>query len=339
MKKRMTSLLALLLALCLCVGLTACGGGGIDEEDAEEFLPDDLIEFAAVWEYEDGSGYIVIYANYRYDLADPDGSTWFEGVYTVASDSLELLGEDGEPMLTVSFTDDGRLMTDGGDFLFSSTLPEEPGELPNDGPTGNWLAEHGLEDNFYIDAPITYLEDGGVYLDGSDYLLTPTWWSVVSESDTVTDGYREMRFTAICYFPAEDHEGLGFDYVPDCRCALFDQYTGLWLPATNDGSLTGDSDDTSYYVIDSGDSHYDIDITNSVSWEFDVDQDYAVMTRSYTVRFPAGYDGLLLCMQAEPADAGDYSSYEALCSDSPSLSTPDDIPGCDLSNALICPIR
>ncbi|MGN1031238.1 MAG: hypothetical protein ACI4PQ_06505, partial [Butyricicoccaceae bacterium] len=121
------------------------------------------------------------------------------------------------------------------------------------------------------------------------------------------DGLREIQFDAICYIPKSSIGAFQQTQI-EVSSGLYDYYTGAALPAsaTHDNSERGDN----YYLhtIEWNGESVEIEFAVSSDWQYYVGDWVCVVTRSYIVYLPEGYDGLVLAAEPEPDNRSDYDN-------------------------------
>lgn len=290
--------------------------------------PHELEEYLGTWQYI-GSGKLVRFEEDGYwtihtEEGDDYGNYEYDGSGIRAND---VLGEFDQYYL---LDEDGNLTDNDGNILewVAETAPI-------------WFDEHGLFANYTMDQGTVTLDHGGAYYNntGDEYILCPVEWEVIKDSDNNTqDGYREMEFTAICYFNSEDNPNFSGEIWNSCNSELYDRYTGFWLPAFSTYHDTERGENYYHYTIDSDGYNYEIEYNFSTEWKEAGDY-YSVLYKSYFVRIPENYDGLMFCMQPECASYSLKKRAEGQENAVTSFITAEDVVGFDMENTLICNIN
>lgn len=121
----MKKYLWLLIALALCVALSACGETTEAEDTASreiettEEVAGDAGDFLGMWEYFDHPSGITIEEDGTYTLWSSEGCD-YEAQWELMEDCLLLYSTNGGEETTLSFDADGNLLDEAGDMLFAT---------------------------------------------------------------------------------------------------------------------------------------------------------------------------------------------------------------------------
>lgn len=292
-KRYLAILLTLLITLLMALGLSACSN-----EDKKQAAPSKKTDnnnnlIGGLWLH--GEGKIALTFDGIISFMLETENATITGTYSYDGKVIKLYDKD-ELIYTGSKDRDELITFDNMDGYFYRE------ELNSESDTEELLVPYFEENNLFCNYELGMgaqaVDKGSVYYkeDGSAYILARSDWEVFKTSDTIAqDGYREIEFTAICYFPAEYNPNLAGKYKYSTTSALCDYYTGLELPAGNTAGSTGPGQNYHNYSFDVFGETVNVEYDYVVSWRDNEGNYLHVMEKNYTVRFPASYDGLVFC--------------------------------------------
>lgn len=299
---------ALLLAVVLCLGLAACGGAGEAPEEPEE-VGGDISEYVGLWEYVDENLWLMIYEDETWESLNDQEAVIEWGTVLVDEAGITLCLDGSDDMLLLTPTEYGELIVGDNEGVLIPVDSIQP--LP-------CFTRYDLEINAEMDAGTYLLENGICIWDEANpdesCATGDSYWEVIKNYDETHDGIREIQFDAICYIP---QSSLRADCRFSTKSELYDFYTGMWLTAA---STSGNSDrGDNYYVhtIDWNGQSETIEFAYSTDWQTNVGDWAYVLTKSYVVYLPEGYDGLIFAANPMPDNYSDNETMEQLDSISP----------------------
>ena len=260
----------------------------------------DISEYVGLWEYVDEDVWIGIYEDATWECFDDQGNAFQFGTLSVDSTGITFYMDESDETMRFERTESGDLVDSENDGVLvpTDTMPSVP-----------YFSRYGLEINAVMDMG-TYLLEGGVcsYInDGENYSTGDCYWEVIKKYDETHDGIREIQFDALCYVPQSDQEIITYT-----ESQLYDFYTGKWLTAA---STKGNSDrGENYYLhtIDWNGQSVAIEYAFSTDWQENVGDWEYVLTKSYVVYLPEGYDGLVFAAESKPDNFEDEEKLEQL---------------------------
>lgn len=339
--KHLSKCLALVLAAALVLGLAACG---------KDTTGDDWRASGVVTDYgtiaRDGERVPVCIclstenAGFYYDR---DEQVWFDGVeFPMAladaltayrSTSFDDLDGDGQSDVTMIFDHgDGSttelvwLWYDDTGFEFEPVLSSVTSGTP-------YFEANDLDMNARVDGG-TYVLTNGVcsyHGTGDGYTVGDVYWEVTKTRDETHDGMREIEFDAYCYIPAESVPAFTTEFISVTNSELYDYYTGMWLTASSAYNNTERGDNHYIHTVTWNGETYEIEFFYSTSWEKTGDWSN-VLTKSYAVYLPEGYDGLVFAAEPQPDNYRDTAKRDQLDSICPEA----DILNCATVDAHNC---
>lgn len=290
--------------------------------------PHELEEYLGTWQYVDGGELIRFEEDGSWIIEGGAGN--ISGNYEYDGSGIRATDASGEFVQYYLLDKNGYLKDNDGNAMERIAAAAEI-----------WFDDHGLFANYTMDQGTVTLDNGGAYFNstGSKYTRCPVEWEVTKNSDNYTqDGYREIEFTAICYFRGEDKPNYSEETWNSCDSGIYDRYTGFWLPDFSTYHDTERGENYYYYTIDSDGYNYEIEYNFSTEWKETGDY-YSVLYKSYFVRIPENYDGLMFCMQPECASYSLRKRAEGQENTVTSFITADEVVGFDMENTLICNIN
>lgn len=323
MKKQKTtrSLLATLTML-VCFLCTACGGSGSSSSSgglsgfgsfgslgsSNNTVDDDgrnsggISKYVGLWEYVDENLWLRIYDDETWEFLNEQG-------VAIAFGSLSM----DETGITLYFDDTGEEVMQLDLSVSGDLLDGETGGVLVPAESFQYFTRHGLEINAAMGMGTYLIEDGfGSYADksGSGYTTGDCYWEVYKNYDETSDGIREIQFDAVCYVPYSSLGDFDGDYKCSIRHQLYDFYTGKWFTRIDEYKTSTRGDD--YYVHSiTWNGHSDIiELTRSHDWQRDVGEWAVIMTASYHVYMPEGYDGLVFAAEPLPDNYEDFVQFD-----------------------------
>lgn len=307
---------ALLLAVVLCLGLTACG---YDYPiSGEDWRTTGIVRDSGTITRngEDTEVLLCVHASDATFYYDTEDQVLFDSVdypITLESDAWEAfqsidfadLNGDGNSDVTMKFDDGGSELVivwfwDAEEgYVFREDLSTL---IPVDSIQSRvpYFTRNGLEINAAMDKGTYLLKDGVCsYANlGDGYSTGDCYWEVIKNYDCTHDGIRELQFDAICYIPWPSIGTFNQKYITSVSCELYDFYSGMWFTAATayGNSTRGEN----YYIhtIDWNGQSKTIEFAYSTDWQDNVGNWGKVLTKSYVAYLPEGYDGLVFA--AEP---------------------------------------
>ncbi len=297
-----------------------------------------LSDLEGVWDSPADEAYVLFYGDLTWDIVSYEGEITASGNYDFLGREI-IMYIDGEA-LSLRWSGDTELTGEDGSLSyvcsFDSPVYEELRALVASGSV--CFEAKGYDINYEADSGGVYLPDmmAAYTEDGSFYETLPITMGVIIDSVTDSgDGFVEIVFTENVLLSAADYpsEMLTNNSSLSVTTVLCDYYTGYWL---TEGSTTGNSsrgDNYYYYEYESQGRTVSVEYSYSTEWMPGLGGDF-ILSKQYSVRMPADYDGLVF------VHAGchpDYESYAAgLQSEPAGLGTVDDV---RLETALICRIH
>ena len=324
-KLAVTALIVLALAAALVLGLAACG---------KDTTGDDWRASGVVTDYgtitRDGERVPVCIclstenAGFYYDK---DEQVWFDGVEfpmtfedaetAYSSTSFDDLDGDGQSDVTMIFDHgDGSttelvwLWYDDTGFEFEPVLSSVTSGTP-------YFEANNLDINARVDGG-TYVLANGVcsyHGTGDGYAVGDVYWEVTKTRDETHDGMREIEFDAYCYVPDESVPAFTTEFISVTSSELYDYYTGMWFTASTAYNNTERGDNHYIHTVSWNGETYEIEFFYSTSWEKTGDWNN-VLTKSYVVYLPEGYDGLVFAAEPQPdnfRDSGKRDQLDSIC--------------------------
>lgn len=288
-RKKYVTIMLMLLAILL----VGCGDTKKSAEDAEMIkLYNKSIE--GEWLYADGQRIMNFDGIKAYSYKNQEKT--IRGTYSYDGKLLKLY-EKGKLILSGEKNSDGVFEFVGMDGYFYQNISEEDAA----GSANYELAyfeKNNLSCNFEMGSGATYLENGSSYYknDGSSFSMAPVDWEIYKSSDQNTgDGYREVGFTAICYFPEIYNPNLSGASKYGCSFSMCDYYTGFELPSSVNFGNTSLGENFYHYEFEVNSEPIQLDYNYSTEWKNDIGDYSHTLIVSFWVRMPVDYDGLVFC--------------------------------------------
>ena len=271
----------------------------------------EISEYTGLWEYVDENLWLRIYDDETWEFLNDQEDVIACGALWVGEDGITLYFEDTDDVLQLDRAGNGDLLDSENDGML---VPVD--SIQSSVP---YFSRNGLEINAVMDTGTYLLEDGVCsYANlGDDYSTGDCYWEVIKNYDQTHDGIREIQFDAICYIPWSSLGTFNQKYITSVNCELYDFYSGMWFTAatTYGDSTRGEN----YYVhtIDWNGQSETIEFAYSTDWQHNVGDWAEVLTKSYMVYLPEGYDGLIFAAEPKPDNFSDNEKLAQLDSISP----------------------
>lgn len=292
---------ALLLAVVLCLGLTACGG-------SDDAAGGDISEYVGLWEYVDENLWLRIYEDETWESLNDQEDVIEYGTVLVDEAGITLCLDGTDDMLPLTPAENGDLIVGENEGVLVP-VDSIQSRVP-------YFTRNGLEINAEMDAGTYSLENGCCsYAKNSPdatYTLGDCYWEVVKNDDQTHDGIREIQFDTICYVPESSVGTFNGEYSFGVMSSLYDYYSGMWL---TDSAIHGNSsrgDNYYVYTIDWNGQSQTIEYAYSVDWTKNDGGWKYIMTKSYVVYLPEDYDGLVFAVHPEADTYEGHAKYQEL---------------------------
>ena len=290
----------------------------ISEDDTAEAIDNSsLDEYVGLWEYLDENLWLRIHEDATWEFVNDQDEVIESGTLWADETGVTLHFDGSGDVLQLDRTVSGDLMDIAND---GSLFPVEA--IQSSAP---YFTRNGLEINAAMDMGTFLLEDGVCNYSGlgDGYSRDDCYWEVIKNADYTHDGIREIQFDAICYIPESSIPYFDQQYFTVTSSELYDFNTGMWLTAASayDNSNRGEN----YYLhtVSWKGSSYLIEFAYSTDWTYDVGDWGMVLTKSYIVYLPEGYDGIIFAAEVQPDNYKDCAKRMQLDSISPEASIMD----------------
>lgn len=287
-KKKYVALVLMILAVLL----VGCGDSKKSAEEAEMIkLYNKSIE--GEWLYADGEGVINFDGVKEYSYIKQEKT--IKGSYQYDGKLLKLY-EKEKLLLSGEKNSDGLLEFVGMDGYFYQGASEDDAN-PSDFEL-SYFEKNNLNCNFEMGSAATYLKNGSSYYkeDGSSFSLAPVDWEIgITRDQNTGDGFRELEFTAICYFPEMYNPNLSGASKYGCSFSMCDYYTGFELPSSVNFGNAKRGENFYHYEFEANHEPVQVDYSYSTEWENDIGEYSHTLTVKFWVRIPVNYDGLVFC--------------------------------------------
>ena len=247
--------LAVLLAVLLCLSLTACGDSS-DDVTGDDWRTSGVVAAEGTITHE-GEGSVKVLVTVGPESAafyrDEPEQELFDSVsfpVTVedANDdgtgfdiSFDDITGDGESDVVVTFQHADMSTTqmvwfwDADErYVFEPDYScfHENG-VQTDLTDTPYFSDNGLQINAAVNTGTYLLENGVACYSGlgDGYERNDCYWEVIKHSDQSHDGIREIQFDAICYIPESSIPYFTEQYITNTDSELYDYYTGMWFTA------------------------------------------------------------------------------------------------------------
>ncbi len=351
-----------LLAAVLCLSLSACGNAESSiESSTEEVAGADwrtsgvVVDSGTITHTDEGSVDVLVTvthesaAFYRdldeqilfdsvlFPMDIPDAEEAFNYI------SFEDIDGDEESDVVVSFVHENGDITElvwlwdpeeryiyREDLSFFSTDEEELTEYVAESETDAetsipCFSQNGLEINAVMDLGTFLLEDGVCNYSGlgDGYHTDDCYWELIKNADYTHDGIREIQFDALCYIPEDSIPYFDQQYFTITSSELYDYNTGMWLTAASSYNKSDRGDNHYIHTVEWNGNSYFIEFSYSIDWQYNVSDWAMVLTKSYMVYLPEGYDSLVFAAEAQPDNYKDCAKRMQLDSIAPEASIMD----------------
>lgn len=287
----------------------------ISEDDTAEAIDNsNLDEYVGLWEYLDENLWLRIHEDATWEFVNDQDEVIESGTLWADETGVTLHFDGSGDVLQLDRTVSGDLMDIAND---GSLFPVEA--IQSSVP---YFTRNGLEINAAMDMGTFLLEDGVCNYSGlgDGYSRDNCYWEVIKNADYTHDGIREIQFDAICYIPESSIPYFDQQYFTVTSSELYDFNTGMWLTAASayDNSNRGEN----YYLhtVSWKGNSYLIEFAYSTDWTYDVGDWGMVLTKSYIVYLPEGYDGIIFAAEVQPDNYKDCAKRMQLDSISPEAS-------------------
>lgn len=339
--------LAVLLAVLLCLSLTACGDSS-DDVTGDDWRASGVVAAEGTITHE-GEGSVKVLVTVGPESAafyrDEPEQELFDSVsfpVTVedANDdgtgfdiSFDDITGDGESDVVVTFqhadmsttqmvwfwdADERYVFEPDYSYFHENGVQTDLNDTP-------YFSDNGLQINAAVNTGTYLLENGVACYSGlgDGYERNDCYWEVIKHSDQSHDGIREIQFDAICYIPESSIPYFTEQYITNTDSELYDYYTGMWFTAATayGNSQRGDN----YYVhtVNYNGNEYLIEFAYSTDWQYNVSDWAMVLTKSYMVYLPDDYDGLVFAAMPQLDNYKDCARRMQLDSIAPEASIMD----------------
>ena len=306
--------LAVLLAVLLCLSLTACGDSS-DDVTGDDWRASGVVAAEGTITHE-GEGSVKVLVT-----VGPESAAFYRD-----EPEQELFDSVSFPVTVEDANDDGT----GFDISFDDITGDGESDVVvtfqhadmSDTP---YFSDNGLQINAAVNTGTYLLENGVACYSGlgDGYERNDCYWEVVKHSDQSHDGIREIQFDAICYIPESSIPYFTEQYITNTDSELYDYYTGMWFTAATayGNSQRGDN----YYVhtVNYNGNEYLIEFAYSTDWQYNVSDWAMVLTKSYMVYLPDDYDGLVFAAMPQLDNYKDCARRMQLDSIAPEASIMD----------------
>ena len=306
--------LAVLLAVLLCLSLTACGDSS-DDVTGDDWRTSGVVAAEGTITHE-GEGSVKVLVT-----VGPESAAFYRD-----EPEQELFDSVSFPVTVEDANDDGT----GFDISFDDITGDGESDvvvtfLQTDLTDTPYFSDNGLQINAAVNTGTYLLENGVACYSGlgDGYERNDCYWEVIKHSDQSHDGIREIQFDAICYIPESSIPYFTEQYITNTDSELYDYYTGMWFTAATayGNSQRGDN----YYVhtVNYNGNEYLIEFAYSTDWQYNVSDWAMVLTKSYMVYLPDDYDGLVFAAMPQLDNYKDCARRMQLDSIAPEASIMD----------------
>lgn len=277
----------------------------------------DIADYVGLWEYTGENIWLKVYEDSTWEFVNLDDDTLASGVVLVDGYGIELHDDGTGDVLRLDRTVSGDLI----DSVNDGTLIPVEGIQSSD----PYFSRNGLEINAAVDMGTFLLKDGVCSYSnlGDGYNTDECYWEVIKNSDYTHDGIREIQFDAICYIPDTSIPYFEGDYITNTKSELYDFYTGMWLTAATAYGNSDRGDNYYLHTVSWNGQSYLIEFAYSTDWQYNVNDWAVVLTKSYIVYLPEGYDGLVFAAETQPDNYSDCAKLMQMDSISPEASIMD----------------
>lgn len=337
--KKCKSFLTLIIAVSVCVLLSACGqsaddpvvgddwrvtgsvvGNGTithDGESVDVLVTVSETSAAFYWDKPEQ----VLFDSVLFPITITDAQKSFSDI------TFNDIDGDGESDVLVRFVHENGDVTElvwiwdsVQRYVFSEDLSNV--EIGNDNSSDSQSAyfdANGLQYNAEVDNG-TYLLKNSIcsYVNvGEGYNTGDSYWEVVKRGEQKHDGVREIEFDALCYVPYGSITEFDSQYITVTDSELYDYYTGKWFTASTAYNTTQRGDNHYIHTVEWNGNSYEIEFFYSTERQYNLSDWAMVFTKSYVVYFPEDYDGLVFAVETQADNYKDCAKRMQMDSISP----------------------
>ena len=284
----------------------------ISEGDTAEAIDNsNLDEYVGLWEYLDENLWLRIHEDATWEFVNDQDEVIESGTLWADETGVTLHFDGSGDVLQLDRTVSGDLMdivNDGSLFPVEAIQSNVP-----------YFTRNGLEINAAMDMGTFLLEDGVCNYSGlgDGYSRDDCYWEVIKNADYTHDGIREIQFDAICYIPESSIPYFAEQFFTVTSSELYDFNTGMWLTAASAYGNSNRGENYYLHTVSWQGNSYLIEFAYSTDWAYDVGDWGMVLTKSYMIYLPEGYDSIILAAEAEPDNYTDCAKRMQLDSISP----------------------
>ena len=275
---------------------------------------DTLSDYVGLWEYQGENLWLRIRGDATWEFVNSADDVIEYGTLWVDENGVTLHFDGSGDVLQLDRTVSGDLMdiANGGSlFPVEAIQSSEP-----------CFSRNGLELNAAVEMGTFLLKNGVCAYSGlgDGYSTGNCYWEITKNGDYTHDGIRELHFDAICYIPEASIPYFDQQYMTVTSSELYDFYTGMWLTTASSYNNSSRGDNYYLHTVSWQGNSYLIEFTYSTDWQYNVGDWAQVLTKSYSVYLPEGYDGLVFAAEAQPDNYKDSAKRMQLDSISPEAS-------------------
>ena len=277
----------------------------------------DLSEYVGLWEYQGENLWLRIHDDAAWEFVNDQDDVIEYGTLWVDENGITLHFDGSGDTLQLDRTVSGDLI----DSVNGGTL------IPVEGIQSSepYFTRNGLEINAAVERGTFLLEDGVCSYSGlgDGYNTGDCYWEIKKNGDYTHDGIRELHFDAICYIPEGSIPYFDQQYITVTNSELYDFYTGMWFTAATAYGNSQRGENYYLHTVSWQGNSYLIEFAYSTDWQYNVGDWAQVLTKSYAVYVPEGYDGLVFAAEAQPMSYKDTAKRMQLDSISPEAAVMD----------------
>ena len=285
-----------------------------------------ISEYVGLWEYVDKNLWFRVYDDATWEFLNDQEDVIESGTLLADETGITLFYDGSDNVLQLDRAVSGDLLDarSNGVLVPAQTIKSS---VP-------YFTQNGLEINAYVNKGTYLLKDGmaSYYNLGQNYSTGDCYWEVIKNYDQTHNGIREIQFDAVCYIP---HSSLGYfeqDYVTVVSAELYDFNSGKRFMTSTTYSETGRGENHYVNNIEWNGKSETIEFAYSTEWKRNVSDWEHVLTKSYVVYLPEGYDGLVFVAEPIQDNYKDQAKYMQL----DSISSDINIMDIDLLNPYGC---
>ena len=277
----------------------------------------DLSEYVGLWEYQGENLWLRIHDDAAWEFVNDQDDVIEYGTLWVDENGITLHFDGSGDTLQLDRTVSGDLI----DSVNDGTL------IPVEGIQSSepYFTRNGLEIKAAVERGTFLLEDGVCSYSGlgDGYNTGDCYWEIKKNGDYTHDGIRELHFDAICYIPEGSIPYFDQQYITVTNSELYDFYTGMWFTAATAYGNSQRGENYYLHTVSWQGNSYLIEFAYSTDWQYNVGDWAQVLTKSYAVYVPEGYDGLVFAAEAQPMSYKDTAKRMQLDSISPEAAVMD----------------